>query len=273
MKENKYDNDIFFEKYSQMERSKKGLSGAGEWETLKALLPDFQGQRLLDLGCGYGWHCIYAMEHGAVSAVGVDISGKMLEVAREKTEDSRVRYVECAMEDIDFPDESFDVVLSSLAFHYVESFSQVVDKVSIEKVLEAVGVTKIVTVAPLDLELAVNTVKDSLAPGGYFVFSVEHPVFTAYGSQDWYYDENGNILHFPVDNYYYEGKRKAVFLGEEVVKYHRTLTTYLNTLLTHGFELSQVVEPQPPESMLHIPGMLDEMRRPMMLIVSARKRS
>ena len=100
MKENKYDNDIFFEKYSQMERSKKGLSGAGEWETLKALLPDFQGQRLLDLGCGYGWHCIYAMEHGAVSAVGVDISGKMLEVAREKTEDSRVRYVECAMEDM-----------------------------------------------------------------------------------------------------------------------------------------------------------------------------
>ena len=84
MKENKYDNDIFFEKYSQMERSKKGLSGAGEWETLKALLPDFRGQRLLDLGCGYGWHCIYAMEHGAVSAVGVDISGKMLEVARER---------------------------------------------------------------------------------------------------------------------------------------------------------------------------------------------
>ena len=141
MKENKYDNDIFFEKYSQMERSKKGLSGAGEWETLKALLPDFQGQRLLDLGCGYGWHCIYAMEHGAVSAVGVDISGKMLEVAREKTEDSRVRYVECAMEDIDFPDESFDVVLSSLAFHYVESFSQVVDKV-----------------------------RDSLAPGGISCF-------------------------------------------------------------------------------------------------------
>lgn len=28
-------------------------------------------------GCGYGWHCIYAMEHGASSVVGVDISHKM----------------------------------------------------------------------------------------------------------------------------------------------------------------------------------------------------
>ena len=30
MKENKYDDPVFFEKYSQMERSKKGLKGAGE---------------------------------------------------------------------------------------------------------------------------------------------------------------------------------------------------------------------------------------------------
>ena len=84
MKENKYDDEVFFEKYSQMDRSKEGLAGAGEWETLKELLPDFTGKRMLDLGCGYGWHCIYAMEHGAASAVGIDISRKMLEVARGK---------------------------------------------------------------------------------------------------------------------------------------------------------------------------------------------
>ena len=67
MKENKYDDNIFFQKYSQMSRSQKGLAGAGEWETLKKMLPDFKGKRVLDLGCGYGWHCIYAMEHGASS--------------------------------------------------------------------------------------------------------------------------------------------------------------------------------------------------------------
>ena len=70
---------------------------------------------------------------------------------------------------------------------------------------------------------------------------------------------------------YYEGKREAVFLGERVIKYHRTLTTYLDTLLQLGFSLQRVVEPQPPETMLELDGMKDEMRRPMMLLVFAKK--
>ena len=79
------------------------------------------------------------------------------------------------------------------------------------------------------------------------------------------------ILHFPVDNYFYEGKREATFLGEKVTKYHKTLTTYLDGLLTNGFAIQRIVEPQPPAHMFRIEGMKDEMRRPMMLIVSARK--
>lgn len=244
MKENKYDDPKFFEKYSQMSRSIEGLNAAGEWATLKTLLPDFQGKTLLDLGCGYGWHCIYAAEQGAERIVGVDLSEKMLETARTKTTDDRITYQRCAMEDIEFEPESFDIVLSSLALHYVENF-----------------------------EIIVKKVLTILKPGGAFLFSAEHPVFTAYGTQDWYYDENGKILHFPVDNYYYEGKRTATFLGEEVVKYHKTLTTYLNSLLENGFEIRRIVEPQPTQEMIEaVEGMKDEMRRPMMLIVSAVKR-
>ena len=56
-----------------------------------------------------------------------------------------------------------------------------------------------------------------------------------------------------------------------MTKYHRTLTTYLDTLLRNGFRLLRVVEPQPPESMMELPGMKDELRRPMMLLVSAEK--
>ena len=242
MKENKYDDPRFFEKYSQMARSRKGLSGAGEWHELEKLLPDFHGRRVLDLGCGYGWHCQYAAGHGAASVLGTDISQKMLETARERNPGPSIEYRQAAMEDLRFPDGTFDVVLSSLAFHYVKEFGPLVQNIS-----------------------------RWLTPGGSFVFSVEHPVFTAYGSQDWYYGPNGEILHFPVDNYYLEGPREAVFLGERVTKYHRTLTTYLDTLLENGFRLARVVEPQPPENMMDLPGMRDELRRPMMLLVSAVK--
>lgn len=242
MKENKYDNEQFFQKYSEMERSRKGLPGAGEWRELQKILPSFHGKKVLDLGCGYGWHCKYAVENGAVSVLGTDISRKMLETAREKNADPNIEYRRIAMEDLEFPEGTFDVVISSLAFHYVRDFTM----------------------------LAENIFR-WLKPDGDLVFSVEHPVFTAYGNQDWYYDENGKILHFPVDNYYYEGKREAVFLGKTVTKYHRTLTTYLDTLLQMGFRIQHIIEPQPPEDMMDLPGMKEEMRRPMMLLVSARK--
>ena len=64
-----------------------------------------------------------------------------------------------------------------------------------------------------------------------------------------------------------------MFLEEKVTKYHRTLTTYLNTLLSNSFIINQIVEPQPPAHMIDsVPGMKDEMRRPMMLIVNSTKR-
>lgn len=152
MKENKYDEEMFFEKYSKMERSQKGLQGAGEWSELKKILPDFRGRRVLDLGCGYGWHCKYAADNGALSVLGTDISRKMLEVAERKNSDSRIEYRRIAMEDLDFPAGAFDVVLSSLAFHYVRDFEPLIKNIAVW-----------------------------LRSGGELVFSVEHPVFNRTG--------------------------------------------------------------------------------------------
>lgn len=241
MKENKYDDPAFFSQYSSMDRSVKGLQGAGEWHILKKMLPDFTRKSVLDLGCGFGWHCRYAIENGALSVTGIDISEKMLEKAKEINNLPGIEYLRMPVEDIDFPEDNFDIVLSSLTFHYIQSFDRICKKIS-----------------------------HCLKPGGSFVFSVEHPIFTAYGSQDWYYDVDGKPLHWPVDRYFTEGKRESVFLGEKVVKYHKTLTTYLNDLLKNGFEIKEIREPEPSkESMEQFPAMKDELRRPMMLLVSA----
>ena len=101
---------------------------------------------------------------------------------------------------------------------------------------------------------------------------MEHPTFTAGVGQDWIYDENGAPKYWPVDNYYIPGERKTSFLGCEVKKQHHTLTQILMGLLNNGFELKAVEEAMPPEEMMDIPGMKDELRRPMMLLVKAVKK-
>lgn len=244
MKENKYDDEKFFEEYSRFPRSVEGLGAAGEWHELKKLLPDFEGKRVLDIGCGFGWHCGYAAEKGALYVLGTDISEKMLSVAREKTVLPNVEYKRLAMEDLDFEPDSFDAVISSLAFHYTPDFGHICERVA-----------------------------RCLSAGGDFVFSVEHPVFTALGTQDWCYDADGGRRHWPVDRYFSEGARDAVFLGEHVTKYHKTLTGYLGALLQTGFIITGLVEPKPAAHLLDtVPGMKDELRRPMMLLVAAKKR-
>lgn len=243
MKENKYDDAAFYEKYCQMPRSVQGLESAGEWHALRALLPPLQGKRVLDLGCGLGWHCRYAAEQGAASIVGVDLSQNMLREAEKRTQHASVRYVRSAIEDFPCAFGAYDIVLSSLALHYVSDFA----------------------------ELCVR-VRDALTAGGTFVFSVEHPVFTAQGEQQWHCGQQGEHLHWPVDSYFSEGVRESCFLGEPVHKYHKTLTTYMMGLLNAGFVLRAVVEPMPEAHLLDaIEGMRDELRRPMMLLVVAEK--
>lgn len=243
MRQNKYDDVNFFSAYGKMLRSVKGLEGAGEWHVFKEMLPELQNKTVLDLGCGFGWHCRYAREQQASSVIGVDISAKMLQKAREMTEDPAISYMNMPIEDINFSASQFDVVISSLAFHYIQSFEALCSKVYA-----------------------------CLKPGGSFVFSVEHPIFTSRNEQDWYYDDQGSRLHWPMDRYQFEGLRNTTFLNENVIKYHRTISTYMNDLIHAGFTLREVQEPVPSQEMLRtIPDMKDELRRPMFLIISAEK--
>lgn len=244
-RQNKYDDPDFFQRYNAMPRSVAGLSAAGEWPALRALLPDLAGKHVLDLGCGFGWHARHARAAGASKVVGVDLSERMLARARAETDDPGITYVRSAIEDIDFPPDSLDVVLSSLAFHYVERF-----------------------------DLACQRVSHCLAEGGWFILSVEHPVFTALAAQDWIRDAEGQLLHWPLDLYQDEGERRTTWLAEGVVKYHRTVATLVNTVIDAGFTIVRISEPEPPAEMIAgRPELADERRRPMFLLISAQKRT
>ena len=94
------------------------------------MFPDFRGKHVLDLGCGFGWHCRYAQEHGAESVIGIDLSENMLNQAKAMTKSTIIQYIKQPIEEIDYAEKTFDVVISSLAFHYIETFSKVCEKVN-----------------------------------------------------------------------------------------------------------------------------------------------
>lgn len=237
-----YDNEGFFKEYAKMARSVYGLEAAGEWHQLKPLFPELKGKSVLDLGCGYGWHCRYAEEQGAEKVLGIDLSEKMLQEAEKRTESEKITYRLCGIEDYEYPENAWDCVISNLALHYIA-----------------------------DLDSVFRKIYKTLKPGGVLLFNIEHPSFTAGVKQDWVYGKDGKSLYWPIDDYYIPGERVTNFLGCEVKKQHHTLQQILMGVLNNGFTLRAVEEAQPPESMMDIPGMKDELRRPMMLLVKAEK--
>jgi SAM-dependent methyltransferase len=242
MTQNIYDNEEFFAGYSRLPRSLEGLDGAPEWPALQAMLPDVRGLRVLDLGCGFGWFCRWARERGAAHVEGIDVSEKMLARARAATTDAAIVYSRADMERLALPAAAFDLVYSSLALHYV-----------------------------VDLEWLLSEARQSLAPGGSLVFSVEHPILTAPAVQVWSVDAAGRKT-WPINGYLDEGPRSTDWLTKGVIKQHRMLATYVNLLLRTGYTLARIEEWGPsPEQIAARPDLANEHQRPPFLLIAARR--
>ncbi|MGY3859469.1 class I SAM-dependent methyltransferase [Aeromonas intestinalis] len=242
MSQNIYDNQGFFEGYAQLPRSQQGLAGAPEWPALQAMLPALSGKRVLDLGCGYGWFCRAARELGAGEVTGIDLSTRMLARAAELTRDDRIHYQQGDLARLELSREPFDLVYSSLALHYLPEVNSLFAQIH-----------------------------GALVAGGSFVFSVEHPIFTCPQPQGWLVDEEGR-RSWPINGYQREGERVSNWLAEGVIKYHRTLGTYLNALIGAGFEIRHVEDWGPTAGQIAAnPALAEEAERPMLLLVAVQK--
>ena len=91
--QNIYDDEIFFEGYKKIRDNKINAKNLFEIPTLFSMLPDLKNKRILDLGCGFGEHCKRFIECGAKRVVGIDISEKIFEVARNENSDPNIIYI------------------------------------------------------------------------------------------------------------------------------------------------------------------------------------
>ncbi len=242
--QNIFDNAIFFEGYKKLREKEINANNLFEIPALFSMLPDLKGKRVLDLGCGYGEHCKLFVENGAEKVVGIDISSKMLEVARLENSDPKIEYINMPIEGIAQLNESFDVVVSSLALHYVEDFA-----------------------------LVVESIYNLLGTEGVFIFSQEHPLVTCHsGGSRWTKDENGEKMHVNLANYGIEGERASTWFVDDVKVYHRTFSSTVNTLIEAGFTIEHMVEPLPtPELVERYPDYKDLFHKPDFLLMRVRK--
>lgn len=240
MTQNIYDTAEFFEGYSQMARSVHGLDGAPEWPALQALIPALAGSRVVDLGCGFGWFCRWAEAQGAAQVLGLDVSQNMLDRARATTPAGRIAYQRADLENLTLPAAAYDLAYSSLTLHYIERLPELF-----------------------------AAIYRALTPGGHFVFSAEHPIYTAPAQPGFVQDATGRRV-WPLNQYAVEGPRTTDWLAKGVIKQHRTLGTYLNQLIAAGFTITHVQEWAPTAEQLAAQPALDEERdRPMMVLVAA----
>lgn len=242
-RQNIYDDDIFFESYRQL-RTRVNANEIVEIPALFKMLPSLNGFSILDIGCGYGEHCVKYIEVGARKVVGIDISEKMLQIANEENSSPKIIYKQLAIEDLFKLTDHFDLVVSSLALHYIEDFNEVVEQVY-----------------------------RILNDGGSFIFSQEHPFNTCFTYGDrWTRDEEGNKLNANISNYSIDGKRESRWFKDGVIKYHRTFTSIINTIISSGFTIEEISEPIPSDKIMEqYHEYKDNIHKPDFLLIKARK--
>ncbi|WP_232668226.1 class I SAM-dependent methyltransferase [Pseudonocardia sp. TRM90224] len=160
-RQNIYDDPAFFRSYQELRSGEAGINAALEQPAVRRLLPDVDGLDVLDLGCGDGGRGRDLVAAGAASVMGVDASALMLELARTSTADRRIRYRNAFVEDLDFPDRSFDLILAGMVLHYID-----------------------------DLDAVLARLAGWLRPGGRIVASMEHPFTSGVGN---YADEGQRL--------------------------------------------------------------------------------
>lgn len=242
MSQNIYDNETFFEGYKKIRENPLSANEHEEKPALYSLCPDLTGKAVLDLGCGYGEHCEEFLRRGAESVLGVDISEKMLAVARAGHPD--ITFIRGDISDLSFIRGKFGAVFSSLAVHYIEDFPKLV-----------------------------REVYDLLEDGGCFIFSQENPLTTSRkGGHEWGRDENGNALYLKLSDYARPGIRESRWFVDGVITYHRMFSDVVNALADAGFLIEKMLEPVPTEEYIKaVPKAEKDYHKPNFLVVRAKK--
>ncbi|WGG44597.1 class I SAM-dependent methyltransferase [Rossellomorea sp. DA94] len=208
-----YDQTDFFSNYMKRRNRQDSPNNAIEGPIMYELMGNIQNNSILDLGCGDASFGKELIHKGAKHYTGVEGSKQMVEAARSNLLEQNGTIYNETMESYDYPKETFDLVTSRFAIHYVS-----------------------------DINPLFQNVSKTLKEGGRFVFSIQHPLTTSSFASKQSGDKRGNWI---VDDYFHAGERKEPWIDQVVVKYHRTIEQYFLALRQAGFTILDLREGTP----------------------------
>jgi ubiquinone/menaquinone biosynthesis C-methylase UbiE len=186
------------------------------FSAVEALMGDITGHHICDLACGQGRVSRYLADRGA-HVVGIDLSTKLLKIARRhEVELPRgIKYLLADAQNLDVEEVG--------TFNGVICFMALMD---------------IPELAPI-----INSVARILRPDGWFVFSILHPCFHTSQSGELALPEGvvRTIRSYFVEGYWRSDTRSGP--PGKVGVYHRSLSTYINTLADEGLTVERMSEP------------------------------
>jgi SAM-dependent methyltransferase len=167
---------------------------------------------VLDVGCGEGRFCRLLRARG-IDATGIDPTAAFIRHARQRDPvgDYRIGRAEA----LDFPDQTFDLVVSYLTFIDIP-----------------------------DIRRAISETARVLVPGGTLLIANLNSFNTAGTAGGWIRDHEGKFS-FPIDHYLEERVEWVSWSGIKVQNWHRPLSTYMSLLLDQGLSLRHFAEPSP----------------------------
>lgn len=214
-KQNIYDKKEFFDGYQNMREQQINANNLIEKPQMQEMLPKYvSGMTILDLGCGAGGLSKMLNDAGAKYVLGTDISKNMINEANKIAVKGKLEFKVMAMEEIDQIHKKFDMVVSSLAFHYVKDFEKLIKDIS-----------------------------NLLKPNGLLVFSQEHPmrVCRVYTNEQSKQVDIDGKHYFLISDYQNMGKRVYNWNGTNVEKYHRTIEYIINTLSNSNLNIEHIM--------------------------------
>lgn len=93
----------------------QGIAGRGAWDLVVAAIAGCAPRRVLEVGCGWGDLAVRLRDELAATVVAVDISQRMVQLAREQGVDARVGDVR----ELPFADGEFDCVTANWMLYHV----------------------------------------------------------------------------------------------------------------------------------------------------------